>query len=105
MKYPRVGLHLFFNWLLTTDAGLLTRIGIGGAIFATLAAVDLARRGPAATRWREYLFLLVVVLAAIVYGAVNDAVGSAISWEYFYGPSGFTVGKDPIHHSGSRSRF
>ena len=35
-------------------------------------------------RWREYLFLFGRAGVAIIYGAVNDQVTSAISWEYFY---------------------
>jgi len=73
-----------WEWWFKTDAGLFARIGIGAGIFAILAGVDLARRGRRATRWREYLFLLVTVGAAMLYGVVNDAVASQISWEYFY---------------------
>jgi hypothetical protein len=81
------------HWLLTTDTGLLARIGIGAAIFAALAITDLQRHGRAGRRWREYLFLLAVVLAAILYGFVNDSLAASISPEYFVygkgiGPSG-----------------
>jgi len=71
------------HWLLHTDGGLLTRILVGSAIFAALAAVDLCRRGSAATRWREYAVLLAAVGAALCYGAVNDQVTVTISPEYF----------------------
>jgi len=74
----------FWKWLVDTDAGLLTRIGIGAMIFLALALTDLRRHGPRATRWREYLFLLAVVVVAMAYGAVNDLITSRISWEYFY---------------------
>lgn len=72
------------DWWLKSDAGLATRVGIGLSIFAALAVWDLGRRGRAATRWKEYLFLAVVSAAAMAYGAVNDRIGCSISWEYFY---------------------
>jgi hypothetical protein len=70
-------------WLLHTFAGLFTRVLAGCLIFATLALVDLHRRGARATRWREYLFLLACVLASLLYGAINDQITTTISWEYF----------------------
>lgn len=72
------------DWWLKSDAGLATRVGIGLSIFVALAAWDLGRRGRSATRWKEYLFLAVVSVAAMAYGAVNDRIGCSISWEYFY---------------------
>src|SRR6185503_949559 len=72
-----------WEWLTKTDAGLLARIGAGVAIFALLALVDLARNGRAATRWREYAFLVACVAAALLYGVINDQVTSRISWEYY----------------------
>jgi hypothetical protein len=72
------------RWWLLSDAGLAARIAIGGSLLAIWAVVDLLRRGRAATRWREYTFLLVAAIAAAVYGATNDLVTSSISWEYFY---------------------
>ncbi len=74
----------FWQWLLHTDGGLMVRVGAGAAIFAVLAVVDYRRNGPAATRWREYLFLLAAAGIAMVYGVVNDQITAAISWEYFY---------------------
>jgi hypothetical protein len=73
-----------WDWWLRTDAGLLARVAIGCSIFAALAGVDLARRGRAATRWREYLFLVLAVALAMAYGAINDAIAAGISWEYFF---------------------
>lgn len=73
-----------WDWWLNSDAGLAARISIGLSIFLALAAWDLARRGRAATRWREYLFLAAVVAAAMAYGAASDRIASDISWEYFY---------------------
>src|SRR5438477_12984881 len=71
------------HWLLHTNAGLLTRIGIGCLIFLILALLDLRRHGPQATRWREYLFLLTCVIVALLYGVINDQLTMTISWEYF----------------------
>jgi hypothetical protein len=80
------------NWFLHTDAGLLTRILLGSAIFAVLACTDLRRNGKAATRWREYTVLLAAVAAALCYGAINDQVTVTISPEYFlYGKELFKV--------------
>jgi hypothetical protein len=71
------------HWLLHTDAGLLTRILVGSAIFAWLAIADLRRNGAAATRWREYTVLLAAVMVGLLYGAINDQVTVTISPEYF----------------------
>ena len=71
------------NWLLQTTGGWLLRVGIGVAIFVALALHDLYRRGPAATRWREYMVLLSCVIAAVMYAIVNDHLTASISWEYF----------------------
>ncbi len=73
----------FWRWLLLEDEGLLVRIGLGVMIFAALALVDLRRRGRYATRWREYLFLLAAVGAAMAYGVINDQITCTISWQYF----------------------
>src|SRR5579871_4772993 len=73
-----------WNWWLKSDAGLLTRVVIGSAIFLILAGLDLARNGRKATRWREYLYLVAAVVVAMVYGVINDAIAAGISWEYFF---------------------
>ncbi|HEX2972562.1 MAG TPA: hypothetical protein VHP11_09525 [Tepidisphaeraceae bacterium] len=73
-----------WHWWLTTDAGLAARVALGVLFFATLALVDLLRHGQNAHRWREYLFLLVCALAAMLYGLINDQITATISWEYFY---------------------
>jgi hypothetical protein len=74
----------FWTWFTTTDAGLITRIAVGLAIFTALALADYARNRHRATRWREYAVLLIAVAGAIVYGVINDQLTSSISWEYFY---------------------
>jgi hypothetical protein len=88
------------NWLLHTDGGLLARVLVGSAIFAMLAITDLARRGKAATRWREYTVLLAAVVAALGYGALNDQVTVTISPEYFiFGKEIYkTIGENPPMH-------
>src|SRR5258707_584059 len=72
------------NWLIHTDAGLWVRIFTGAAIFSVLGIVDWLQHRSAATRWREYGVLIAAVLAALLYGAINDQITSTISWEYFY---------------------
>jgi hypothetical protein len=74
----------FWKWLISSDQGLLLRIGIAIAIFTVLAVIDIRRKGRRSQRWREYLFLFAVAAAAIPYGVVNDLITAAISWEYFY---------------------
>ncbi len=61
----------------------MIRVALGAAIFATLAILDLRRNGPRATRWREYGVLLISVLTALLYGAINDQITVTISPEYF----------------------
>lgn len=72
-----------WHWLTQTDAGLAARIIAGAIILVILAVADLRRNGRNARRWREYLFLLVCVIAAMIYGVSNDLLTSTISWEYF----------------------
>jgi hypothetical protein len=73
-----------WHWWAHSDAGLTARIAIGAAIFAALAWTDWRRNRRQAQRWREYLFLLGAVAAALAYGALNDQLTSRLSWEYFY---------------------
>jgi hypothetical protein len=65
-----------WRWLIS-DASLPWRIAVGVGILFVMAMTEMARKGWAARRWKEYLFLL-------GYGAVNDQITSRISWEYFY---------------------
>ncbi len=73
----------FFSWLIHSDGGLLVRIGLGVAIFAWLAILDLRRNGREARRWREYLLLVACVGVALMYGIINDQLTVTISREYF----------------------
>jgi hypothetical protein len=74
----------FWNFLLNTNTGLIIRILVGAGIFVILAGVDYYKNRKSATRWKEYLFLLVAVLVAMLYGITNNMLTSSISWEYFY---------------------
>lgn len=71
------------NWWLHSDAGLMTRVAVGVSVFAVLALWDWRAKGTEATRWREYLFLLLCVISALAYGIINDQITTTISWEYF----------------------
>ncbi len=73
-----------WSWLWLSNGGLAVRITCGVIIFTLLAVWDIHRKGKKAQRWREYVFLIVVVLIALAYGVVNDFISSSISWEYFY---------------------
>lgn len=85
-----------WRWWVFSDGGLAARVAIGGTILAIWAIDDLRRKGRAATRWREYAFLLVAAIAAAVYGAMNDLVTSSISWEYFYYGKGLMEKLGPL---------
>jgi hypothetical protein len=71
------------DWWMRTGAGQAARVAIGVLIFAGLALWDYDKHGRRATRWREYVVLLVCVGAALLYGAINDQITTTISWEYF----------------------
>ncbi|HUT34268.1 MAG TPA: hypothetical protein VNE39_12355 [Planctomycetota bacterium] len=53
------------------------------ALLSAVAAVDLAKHGRKATRWREYGFVLAAGAVAGLFGLANDLVTSSISPEYF----------------------
>ena len=72
-----------WNWLTKTDAGLFTRIGCCATFFLIYALLDLRKNRSKATRWREYLILLLSVFIALCYGAINDQITVRISPEYF----------------------
>ncbi len=71
-----------WRWMISDDS-LPVRIAIGLSIFAMLAILDLKQNRRHATRWREYAFLFLCVVFAIVYGIANDLITSRISIEYF----------------------
>lgn len=71
-----------WRWIIS-DASLPWRIAVGVSIFIVLAIVDYRANRTRATRWREYLFLLICVACALAYGILNDLVTSRISVEYF----------------------
>jgi hypothetical protein len=73
-----------WQWITAHTPSLPVRITAGVLILLTLALLDYRRNRHRATRWREYLFLLICTCAAMAYGALNDQITSAISWEYFY---------------------
>jgi len=73
----------FWHWLVISDAGLLARIAAGACVFAALAYWDVRRKGRHAQRWREYLFLLAAVAAALAYGVINDQITVGVCPEYF----------------------
>jgi hypothetical protein len=72
------------KWLVNTNAGLIVRIALGCLFFLMMAIADISRNGREAKRWREYLVLVIAVIIAMSYGALNDQLTSRISWEYFY---------------------
>jgi hypothetical protein len=72
-----------YHWWMETGAGQIARVAVGVVIFVGLALWDYDKNGPRATRWREYVVLLACVLAAMLYGAINDQITTTISWEYF----------------------
>jgi membrane associated rhomboid family serine protease len=79
---------------------LAIRITVGVIILGILAILDWKKNGPNATRWREYRFLLITVIVAMVYGVINDQITSRISWEYFYYGKGLaeTLPTSPTPH-------
>lgn len=75
---------------------MLVRVCMGVTIFAALAIADYRRNGPRATRWREYGVLLCAVVAALIYGGLNDQITVTVSPPYFlYGKELAKVVGDP----------
>lgn len=73
---------------------LLIRVAILLAFFAIVAGTERLLRGSSASRWREYLFLLVCGLAGAAYGASNDWITFRLSQEYFVLGKGLPAGFD-----------
>jgi hypothetical protein len=90
-RLPYQTMASFWQWWAHSDWGLATRIGLGAAFFITLTLWELAKKGRQARRWREYLFLLTAVGAAMLYGVINDQITVTISWEYFYYGKGLSA--------------
>jgi len=72
------------RWFIISDAAAAIRACVGVGILAVFALVDWRKHRANATKWRECGVLAIAVLAAMLYGTLNDQVTSSISWEYFY---------------------
>lgn len=59
------------------------RLGLLVLLFAVISLAEVALRGRAASRWREYLFVLACGTVGAVFGLANDLLTSRISPEYF----------------------
>jgi hypothetical protein len=59
------------------------RVGILLALLILVAGVERLVRGHAASRWKEYLFLVAAGTVGAGYGVLNDLVTHSISPEYF----------------------
>ncbi len=69
------------------------RLAVLLSLMATVAAVERWRRGPAANRWREYLFVVGVAAAGALAGVAIDACTSRISPAYFIEWKGIEAGE------------
>ncbi len=67
-------------------------------VLFVLGAFDFLRNGKKATRWREYVFLVVCATLGAIIGMSTDAVTPRISPEYF------TIGKGVQDGDGFASR-
>ncbi len=74
----------FFSWWAQSNGALVARGVLLAGLFGGLALWDWRRHGPAARRWREYLFLLAATATAMLYGLANDQVTVTISPEYIF---------------------
>ncbi|MCC6574572.1 MAG: hypothetical protein IT462_12375 [Planctomycetes bacterium] len=70
------------------DWPFITRLGVLLAVMAVAAASDLAIKGCASQRWREYLLLIGFGCLGAVVGVGNDVVTANLSPDYF------VLGKD-----------
>jgi hypothetical protein len=55
----------------------------GIAIFVIFGGIDLLRHGRQATRWKEYVFLVVAMGVMVLYAVLNDMVTVRVSPAYF----------------------
>jgi hypothetical protein len=65
------------------DIPFWIRISALVALMAVVAGADLWYSRGRSTRWKEYLFILLMGCAAAVFGSLTDFVTSSISPEYF----------------------
>jgi hypothetical protein len=59
------------------------RLGVLAMLMSIVAGIDWRRNGAAATKWREYAFLLAAGLLGGLIGIANDLITSTISPDYF----------------------
>jgi len=63
-------------------------------VMAVVAAVDFYRKGPQATKFREYGFVVITGAIGAAVGLVNDLITASISPEYFILGKGLEDGPD-----------
>ena len=80
-----------WQWVLTADALRVAGVAAGVGLLVALAAIDRRRRGRAATRWQELVFLLMAVAGAATFAVVHDQVTVTISPEYFAAHEGLSA--------------
>ena len=68
---------------MTFDLPYGARLALALAFLAAVPAIDFARHGARATRWREYAFWVACGGTGAVFAAVVDQVTSRISRAYF----------------------
>ncbi len=68
------------------------RLGVLVLLMAIVAGIDWRRNGAAATKWREYAFLLAAGLLGGLIGIGNDLITLTISPDYFVLGKGIPAG-------------
>jgi hypothetical protein len=63
-------------------------------LMLVVAVVDFYRKGPHATKFREYGFIVIAGVVGAVIGSVNDLITSSISPDYFILGKGFEESPD-----------
>jgi hypothetical protein len=74
------------------DIPFSLRLAVLLVALATVAALERWKRGPEATRWREYSFLLGAAVVGAVFGASFDQISLSLSPAYFELGKGIEVG-------------
>ena len=69
--------------MLFPSLSLFSRLGILVLLLAIAALVDFCLHRAAATRWKEYSFLLAAAFLGALFGLANDALTSWLSPAYF----------------------